>query len=229
MQKSFNITVFITLHALHQMYQQYKHLTVELMMIITCMSTFTRTTKLTCAHEIQNCMYNQASDDTLKLKNIHSYWRYIKLLWATQKEKNHTMKEKEMIDISVTSSFIIVTASITTMTLKDILRVQKLVIVRVKKWSWDSSNCVRSKISQRRQQVFEESTQRESSDFKLMKELSSREAIQTTQSQQVSRDHEEWEQEQEQERSEARDEARSEARDDQIAGVSDSMMISFQM
>jgi len=101
------------------------------------------------------------------------------------------MKEKETIDVSVTSSFVVVTASIATMTSKDILRVQKLIIVRVKKQSQNSSNCVRSEISQRRQRVFEEFTQRESSDFELVKELLSREAIQTTQisetqSQQVS-------------------------------------------
>jgi len=68
-----DLTVFVTLHALRQMYQQYKRLTVEFMMIVTCINTFTRTTRLICAHEIQNCMYDQASDDTLKLKNIHSH------------------------------------------------------------------------------------------------------------------------------------------------------------
>ena len=138
------------------------------------------------------------------------------------------MKEKEMIDMSVTSSLVVVTASITTTASKDILRVQKLVIVRAKERSRDSSNRVRSEVSQRRQQAFEESTQRESSDFELVKELSSREAIQTTQisetqSQQVSWDHDEHERERE------RDEAEDEARDDQIADVSDDMMISFQM
>ncbi len=218
-----DLTVFVTLHALRQMYQQYKHLTVELMMIVTCTSTFTRTTKLICAHEIQNCMYDRASDDTLKLKNIHSHWRYIKSLRATQKEKNHTMKEKEMIDMSVTSSLVIVTASIATTTSKNILRVQKLVIVRAKERSWDSSNRVRSEISQRRQQVFEESTQREPSGFELVKELSSHEAIQATQPQQASRSREGRERERERERE------RSEARGGQIAGVSDSMMTSFQM
>ncbi len=101
------------------------------------------------------------------------------------------MKEEETIDVSVTSSFVVVTASIATTASKDILRVQKLIIVRAKKRSQNSSNRVRSEISQRRQRVFEESTQRESSDFELVKELSSREAIQTTQisetqSQQVS-------------------------------------------
>ena len=70
------------------------------------------------------------------------------------------MKEKEMIDVSVTSSFVIITASIATTISKDILRVQKFIIVRVKERSQDSFNHVRSKISQRRQQAFEESTQR---------------------------------------------------------------------
>jgi len=68
-----DLTVFVTSHALRQMYQQYKRLTVELMMIMTCMSTFTRTTRLICAHEIQNRMYDRVSNDTLKLKNIHSH------------------------------------------------------------------------------------------------------------------------------------------------------------
>ncbi len=53
-----DLTVFVTSHALRQIYQQYKHFTAELMMIMTCMSTFTRTTKLICVHEIQNCMYD---------------------------------------------------------------------------------------------------------------------------------------------------------------------------
>ncbi len=68
-----DLTVFVTSHALRQVYQQYKRLTVELTMIVTCTSTFTRTTGLICAHGIQNRMYDRASDDTLKLKNIHSH------------------------------------------------------------------------------------------------------------------------------------------------------------
>ncbi len=60
-----------------------------------------------------------------------------------------------------------------------------------------------------------------------MKELSSCKTTQMTQSQQVFQDHKEHEREWEW--SEARDEARSEVRDNQIADVSDSMMISFQM
>ncbi len=64
-----------------------------------------------------------------------------------------------MIDVSVTSSFVIITASIATTASKDILRVQKLIIVRAKERSRGSSNRVRSEISQRRQRVFEESTQ----------------------------------------------------------------------
>ncbi len=63
-----------------------------------------------------------------------------------------------MIDMSVTSSLIVVTASIATTASKDILRVQKFVIVRAKERPRDSSNRVRSEISQRRQQAFEEST-----------------------------------------------------------------------
>jgi len=62
-----------------------------------------------------------------------------------------------------------------------------------------------------------------------VKELPSCEAIQATQPQQASRSREERERERERGRSEARGEARSEARDGQIAGVSDSMMTSFQM
>jgi len=45
------------------------------------------------------------------------------------------MKEKEMIDMSVTSSFVVVTASIATTASEDILRVQKLAIVRAKERS----------------------------------------------------------------------------------------------
>ena len=45
------------------------------------------------------------------------------------------MKEKEMIDVLVTSSLVVVTASIATTASKDILRVQKLIIVRAKERS----------------------------------------------------------------------------------------------
>ncbi len=68
-----DLTAFVTSHALRQMYQQHKRLTVEIMMIVTCMSTFTRTTRLICVHGIQNRMYDRASDGILKLKDIHSH------------------------------------------------------------------------------------------------------------------------------------------------------------
>jgi hypothetical protein len=42
------------------------------------------------------------------------------------------MKEKKMIDMSITSSLVIITASIATMTSKDILCIQKLIIVKAK-------------------------------------------------------------------------------------------------
>ncbi len=82
-----DLTAFVTSHALRQVYQQYKRLTVEPTMIVTCTSTFTRTTRLICAHGIQNRMYDRASDGTLKLKDIHPHWRYVKPLRATQEEK----------------------------------------------------------------------------------------------------------------------------------------------
>ncbi len=133
-----------------------------------------------------------------------------------------------MIDVSVTSSLVVVTASTATTASKDILRVQKFVIVRAKERSRGSSNRVRPEISQRRQRAFEESTQREPSDLELVEELPSREATQATQipetqPQQVSRNRGE------RRRERGRGEAEDEARDDQIADVSDDMMISFQM
>ncbi len=84
------------------------------------------------------------------------------------------MEEEEVIDVSVTSSLVVVTASTATTASKDILRVQKFAIVRAKERPRGSSNRVRPEISQRRQRAFEESTQREPSDLELVEELSSR-------------------------------------------------------
>ncbi len=127
------------------------------------------------------------------------------------------MEEEEMIDMSVTSSLVVVTASIATAASEDILRVQESAIVRAKGRPRGSSNRVRSGASQRRQQAFEESTQREPSGFELVEELPSRGATQATQPQQAPRGRE------------GRGRGRSEARGGQIAGVPDSMMTSFQM
>ncbi len=52
-----------------------------------------------------------------------------------------------MIDVSVTSSLVVVTASTATAASEDILRVQKLAIVRAKGRSRGSSNRVRPGIS----------------------------------------------------------------------------------
>ncbi len=57
------------------------------------------------------------------------------------------MEEEEVIDVPVTSSLVVVTAATATAALKDILRVQKLAIVRAKGRPRGSSNRVRPGIS----------------------------------------------------------------------------------
>lgn len=226
-----DLTAFVTPYALRQVYQQYKRLTAEPTVIVACTGTFTRTTGLICAHGIQNRMYDRASGGTLKLEDIHPHWRYVKPLRATQEEEDHIMEEEEVIDIPVTPSPVVVTASTATAASEDILRVQEPAIVRAKGRPRGSSNRVRSWASQPRQRAFEESTQREPSGFELVEELPSRGATQATQPQQVPRGRggRGRGRGRSEARGGARSRARSGARGGQIASVPDSMMTSFQM
>ena len=160
-----DVIVFVTSFVMLQVLKQYKRLYCKFIAISICIDSFNKTMKLLCTHKIQKQWYDRANDKVLKLKNFHAHWQYIKSTAQTNTENI------EILETSSSSS-----------TLENILRVQKLAMIKVKDRSSSALNRAKTESEfisssftsqQRRQQAFKRFTRRKSSEFELMNELSS--------------------------------------------------------
>ena len=61
----------VILFALKQIYDQYRLITVASTVLSVCTQMFTTMTRLSCAHKIQNRMYEQEENELIRLKNVH--------------------------------------------------------------------------------------------------------------------------------------------------------------
>lgn len=161
-----DLTAYVSPKALNLVVDQYLRVSAQPTAIVACTGTFTATMGLPCAHRIQECLYDQASGRILKLEDIHPHWRFVKPPRPAtgaaegQEEVNTHGGDDEATKVERTPS-----------SPKDILRIQEPAVVKAKgrplgalnkAWTGTSQ---RSTTSQRRQQAFEDSTQREPSGF----------------------------------------------------------------
>lgn len=151
------------------MVNQYLRVAGQSTAIVACTNTFIATMGLSCAHRIQDCLYDQAGGRVLKLEDIHPHWRFVKpprqaIGQPEKQEEDHTNggDDNEAMDVERTPS---PSSNV------DILRVQEPAVVKAKGRPPGALNRVwagatqRPTASQRRQRAFEESTQREPSGF----------------------------------------------------------------
>ncbi len=172
---------FVTPFALRKICDHYKRICGQSTAIEPCTSIFTRTMRLSCAHKIQERLYNRADDGALKLQDIHRHWLYTKSPRAAtaraKEQENNTMGghqgddegDDEHIEMQGTPSS------------PQILQIQEPAIVRVKDRSPGSQNRLWAGVTspqptasqRRRQQTFEDFTQRQPFGFELTPKLPS--------------------------------------------------------
>jgi len=164
---------FITPFALRKIRDHYKRICAQPTAIVVCTNTFTKTMGLPCAHKIQERLYE--SGGVLKLEDIHTHWMYTKPQRATrqaeEEEADHTMGGNDDVEVGGTPSS----------PPRNVLLIQEPAVVKAKgrprgaqNRLWAGAAPSRSTASQRRrQQAFENFTQREPSSFELTPELPS--------------------------------------------------------
>ena len=194
-----NLIFRVTSFALRKTYQQWQRLTQQSIAIESCTNIFITIMRLSCAHRIQNRMYDRANEEMLLLKNIHSHWKFTKSTTTTtittsttssSNEVHTSMRiDDEMMFLSNNNILILNTLSrlfstsishlLFTFTSRerfeqesDYVRYNEFEIVKLKDRSSKSLNKNRKDLeSQRRQQIFENSTRRELSSFERVKTL----------------------------------------------------------
>ncbi len=172
---------FVTPFALRKICDHYKRICGQPTAIEPCTGIFTRTMGLPCAHKIQERLYNRADGGVLKLQDIHRHWLYTKPPRAAtaraEEQEDNTMGghqgggegDDEHIEMQGTPSP------------PQILQIQEPAIVRAKGRPPGSQNRLWAGVApsqptasqRRRQQAFEDSTQRQPSGFELTPELPS--------------------------------------------------------
>ena len=73
-----NLTRKVTSFALRKIYNQWKRLTTQSIVIEQCTNNFITIMRLSCAHRIQHRIYNLTSEKILLLKDINFHWRFTK-------------------------------------------------------------------------------------------------------------------------------------------------------
>jgi len=170
-----DLTAFVTPFALKAVNAQFKRLKCEPTVIVPCTGTFTKTMGLPCAHKIQERWYDRASENVLKLEDIHPHWRFTKppqTRQATAGQEDHAMGDDDGTDVPGTPPPPPKDGTLP----DDILRVQEPAVVKPKgrpRGSLNKAWATSSQSQRRRQTAFENSTQRTSSAFELTPDLPS--------------------------------------------------------
>ncbi len=150
-----DLVAHMTSFALHKVIEQYNLITTTEGPLLPCTNVFTRTLSLPCAHRIQRRMDDTAGGGVLKIEDIHSHWRFegsAVSLSVVSTEVTPEASETSDADMNddVPTSFV--------SNLSDpLLQVQNPAIVRPK----GRPVGARGRRGVRRQQEFEDSTQRE--------------------------------------------------------------------
>ena len=78
---------YVILYALQKIYTKYKALTNVSNVFFRCSKTYTIKSDLLCNYVISKLMFNFS--DVLKLKNVHSHWKFVKEKMKRVVIKNH--------------------------------------------------------------------------------------------------------------------------------------------
>ncbi len=66
-----DLVAYMTLFALHKIIEQYNLIMIIKESLSSCINIFIRTLSLSCAHKIQQHIYDTAEDEVLKIEDIH--------------------------------------------------------------------------------------------------------------------------------------------------------------
>ncbi len=182
-----DLIAHVTSFALHKIMKQYNLITIIEESLSSCINVFIRIMSLSCIHRIQRRMYNTAEDEVLKIENIHLHWCFedsavsflIDFSEATSEVTSEAFNAKMNYDIS---TFFLSNLS------DSLLQVQNFTVIRSKNRFVEA----REWRDIRRQQEFENSTQREFSQYEhvLMKTKQQGQELQQRMMQRRRRDRE---------------------------------------
>jgi len=155
-----DLVAHVTPFALHKVIEQYKLITITEGPLSPCTNVFTTTLSLPCAHRIQRRMYDTAGGGVLKIEDIHPHWRFEGSAVSLPVDSSESTPEATPETSDVEMNYDIPTSSLSALS-DPLLQVQNPAVVRPK----GRPVGARGRRGVRRQQEFEVSTQRESSQY----------------------------------------------------------------
>lgn len=103
----FNLIGHITPHALKLIHTQYELVTANQTALPPCKHIFTQTTGLPCSHRIQDRMYDEASGGIILLEDVHPHWWFNKPAVRNALQEEDTPPSDNNADMRVRSPQVI--------------------------------------------------------------------------------------------------------------------------
>jgi hypothetical protein len=162
-----DLVAHVTPFALHKVMEQYNLITITEEPLSRCTNVFTRTLSLPCAHRIQRRIYDTAGGGVLKIEDIHPHWRFegsaVNLSVDSSEFTPEATPEATSETFDAEMNYDIPTSSLSNLS-DPLLQVQNPAVIRPK----GRPVGARGRRGVRRQQEFEDSTQREFSQYELV-------------------------------------------------------------